>query len=295
MRHVERNRRADARVRGVAAEAREHVQGLRLVAPVLKLRVEDDAGRSRAGRCAATARPAAPSAETAAKAAAAAAAPALHDSRRQVLRHPQAQGLRRRPGRRRRVEIVRRAGEVRRRDVGQQRRGARIDSRGRNLVARKRLAGRRVDQLNRTRREVAVPHRIGRDGGVLIEEVRRAIAREVQLEIRPPVRVGVESRYLERSAERCAEGVLRVRRLGRRHVAQLGTEPRSARSRRTYTSPIPDTDSALARRALRARSRLARVHHLALQSRRDRRVLLPRGRGRPAAPRARHPAARWPD
>src|SRR5262249_47642998 len=93
---------------------------------------------------------------------------------------------------------------------------------GGNLIAGERLSARRIDQPDRARREVAAPHRVGRNGGVLIEKVVRLVAGVIELKGRTPVGVGVDAGDFQRSPKRPAESVLRDLRFGARHIgAQL--------------------------------------------------------------------------
>jgi hypothetical protein len=83
----------------------------------------------------------------------------------------------------------------------------------RNLIAGERLSARRIDERDRIRRKISAAHRVGGNGGVLVEDVVRFVARVVDLKVRPPVRVRDEMRNSQRAAERRAESVPRELRL----------------------------------------------------------------------------------
>ena len=153
-------------------------------------------------------------------------------------------------GRNRDVVVLRRAREkIGRRDElpRQRRRRPTVDAAGRDLVARKRLAGRGIDQLDRATREIPLPHGQGGHRRVLVEHVVRLVARVVHLERRPAFFIGVDARNLQRTPERPTKGVL-----GELSAALTGTSGAdlvrqpclTAPSRRTCTLSIPDTDAA---------------------------------------------------
>ena len=119
---------------------------------------------------------------------------------------------------RRDVIVLRVARKIRRGKEPQECRGSRVNSRRGDLIAGERLARGGIDELRGRCGEIACAHRRSWHRRVLIEEVVRFGAVVVDLKIRPPVRVLVETGNFQRAAERAAVCVLRKLRLGDRHI-----------------------------------------------------------------------------
>ncbi len=111
--------------------------------------------------------------------------------------------------RRRAVIVARRAVQRRRGVVLQQGQRLRAETLQRNLITRKRLAGRRVDERRGDRRKVAGTHGVGRHRRVLIERVCSGAARIRDRHRRPVVGVLVDARELDR--ELCREVIVVIR------------------------------------------------------------------------------------
>src|SRR5262245_13768776 len=109
--------------------------------------------------------------------------------------------------------VVRVAGKIRRGNECEKGSGGRVDARFRDLIPGERLSAPRIDELSRRCGEIALPHRVGRNGRVLVEHVARFIAAVVDLEAGASKFVLVKTRDLDRSAERGAVVVLCERRL----------------------------------------------------------------------------------
>src|SRR6266496_2981218 len=114
--------------------------------------------------------------------------------------------------------ILRRARQIRPRYEPHQCCRAGIDSAGWNLIAGKRLAAGWIDQLDRAGRKIAAPLGVSGDRRILVEDVVRPARGVIDLDIRAPIGVGIQSWKLEETTERCADRVLCELRLRGRHV-----------------------------------------------------------------------------
>ncbi len=175
---VDRDRHREGRARAGASEFGQHIGLLAAVAAILHLRRHVD-------RQALIATPCRPSCSTASASAASTTASTTTGSLREVMGEAQCDVVRRRIARGHVVEVTAGAIQVRHRDESQQRERRLVQLSLRNLIARKGLAGRRIDQRSAQRRKIARALRQRRHGGVLIEEVGAAIPTVGQSKGRP--------------------------------------------------------------------------------------------------------------
>ena len=158
---------------------------------------------------------------------------------------------------------------------------------GRNLVARERLAGCGIEQLDCAGGEVAGPHGGCGNRCVLIEGVVRSVARVIHLKIRPAVRVLVEARNFQRAAEGRPERVLSKLRLrgGNHGIELIGRRVERRATERISRRPLVRT---LAARGTAGQEKAARAPATAAGSAAAAELT----RGRRAAVRTRHRGCR---
>ena len=209
MHDVQRDRDRQARCRCSCRRGWERCCLIVVVPAVLDLRRHADAGPCCAPRSAAAGPSEAAPAATASRTSAAA---APGDVRREVVGHAQVHVVACRARRRNVMKVAARVCQVGRRYIGEQCERRRAHQTGGNPVAGERLAGCRVDDGDSRRREVTVTHRFGRDGGVLVEQVRAVIARVGHHEVGAP-RAVVHVPDFHRAPNGAAECVPRVRTL----------------------------------------------------------------------------------
>ena len=197
-----------------AAQRAEHVQLIVVRLLILEVQVHVDVG-ARAGRAPPRARrdprsPCPPARPRCPAAAAPAAGAGLlpGEAVLEMQLHLVLTGI----GRRRAVIVARRARQRRRGVVLQQRQRLRADTVGRNLVARERLAGQRVDEGRADRGEVAAAHGVGRHRRVLIERGRAGAAGVRDRAASSGCSVLVDAGDLERDLRREVVVVIRVLR-----------------------------------------------------------------------------------